>query len=440
MHRAEFRTTIVSCVFPPELTYSATLAADLAEELASAGHEVMVLTPFPNKPSGNLEPGVRRSVYQGVEHDVFRQTRCFHTLAPRSTLVSRLLENLTFGVSSALRLLFSRKPDVLFMNTWPIFASGLTALVARLRSIPYIVYVADVYPESLVVQKRVSGKHWAVGILRAFDRWIVGKASDVFVLSHSARETYISDRKLPGEHVHLLRNWMSKPLSFENREAQQAFRSENGIPPDAFLAVYAGNIGVAAGAEVLVDAFAMLRDQQQSYLLIAGSGAQLDECRRRAEESGNPRIRFHHPWKQEETEAVLGSADLLLLPTNGVQSLVSVPSKLITYLHAGKAVLASVLDQSETARIIEQAGAGWIVPPNDPAALAQEIRNISALPRTELRARASGGRLYARLQLSRETNLAKVLACISRVTQTAKPVSYRKPLATLRDAPGAKHD
>jgi putative colanic acid biosynthesis glycosyltransferase WcaI len=426
---ARFRLAIVSCVFPPEFTYSATLAADLAQELASAGHQVTVLTPFPNKPSGRLEAGTRRSLYRTVEHDGFRQIRCLHTLAPKSTMLPRLLENLTFGIFSALRLLFLRKPDAVFMNTWPIFATALTVAVARLRHVPYIVYVADIYPESLVVQKRLSPQHWMVRALRTVDAWIAKHASAVFVLSHGALKTYSGDRNVPADRVQLVRNWLPKALSFEDEASQASFRKAKKIPADAFLAVYAGNVGMAAGPEVLVDAFALLRDVPEAYLLIAGSGPQLDECMKRTRESGNPRILFHHPWKQEETEMVLGSADLLLLPTIGVQSMVSVPSKLITYFNAGKPVLASVIDESETAAVIREANAGWIVPPENAAALATAIRTIMDLPPAEIQARGTSGRSYGTTQMSRDANLPKLLASVLNAATRQRTTRYENALA-----------
>ena len=99
----------------------------------------------------------------------------------------------------------------------------------------------------------------------------------------------------------------------------------------------------------------------------------------------------------------------MALPTRGDQSLASAPSKLITYLLTGKPILALAKPDSELSNIITQAGCGWIVEPDDPVRLAQEIDLISKIPKSELARIGQAGRNYALKHFSREVCLPRVI-------------------------------
>ncbi len=113
------------------------------------------------------------------------------------------------------------------------------------------------------------------------------------------------------------------------------------------------------------------------YLLIAGEGSQLNACKKMVILKGINRIKFYSPWPADETSAVLSAADCLLLPTQGQQSLASVPSKMISYLFAAKPIVALSLYHSETAQIIKKAGCGLVLPPAAPKQLANALVKLS---------------------------------------------------------------
>ena len=124
------RVAVVSAVFPPEFTYSSRTSGNVAEQLAAEGQVVTVYASFPSKPAGQLFPGVRRKLYATTSERGYKLIRCFSFLAPESTILSRFTENISFGLTSAFRLLLDAKPDVIYSNTWPIFATAMVAAVA----------------------------------------------------------------------------------------------------------------------------------------------------------------------------------------------------------------------------------------------------------------------------------------------------------------------
>lgn len=411
------RILIVSPVYPPEPLISSQTSSQLAKALADSGHSVTVLTTFPNRPMGKLYAGYKRRLWVHdpafTDYEVFR---CFSLISFESGVLSRFLENVSFGLFSGVATLFLGKPDVIYGNTWPIFAQGILAIVCSLRGIPLVMSVQDVYPESLVVQSRVGGRDgWLVKFLRWLDIKNQKKSAALVVISKQFREIYVKDRGIPADRIHLIPNWMDeKKLQVEKKE--HTIRRMHAIPEDSFLVVYAGNVGAAAGMETVIRAFGNLIAEENIHLLIAGSGSTLSKCRELAKNIGNPRICFHSPWLEAETSSLLAEASLCILPTRMGQSMVSVPSKLMSYMFVGRPILACVDEKSEIALIIRDAVCGWVIPPDDVDVLAQKILCLSKYAPDELQKFGNRGRDHAHMHMSMAANLPKLVGLIEEIS------------------------
>jgi glycosyltransferase involved in cell wall biosynthesis len=296
--------------------------------------------------------------------------------------------------------------------TWPIFAVLLTVVAAKLRGVPIVLSVQDLYPDSLAVQGRISRTHWFYRLLHWLDATGARAADKVILISDKHVAPHTEERGVSRDSLEIVYNWGDPEGVDINVATSHAYRASLGIKSDDRLFVYGGNVGPASGAETMVEAFAQLKDINNLNLLIAGSGSRLDTCRELAERLELSRVHFHSPWPVEETSLVLGAADVLLLPTQGQQSMVSMPSKLITYLFASRPVLASVLPQSETAIFVERAGAGWIVAPDSPEALAMAVREIAAYQGSTLETMGTRGRDFAIENLSRDSNLPRLISTL----------------------------
>ncbi len=412
---------LASSVFPPEHTFSSQTNAQTAEELVRRGHEVHVYAPFPSHPRGRLFDGYKRTLYTTSKTVAgYTLTHCFGTFSRSSTLISRFAWNLSFGITSGVRILLGRRPDVIFSSTWPIFATGILAMIAGLRRVPFVLRVQDVYPESLESQRRFTKRNWVYRVLRQFDQMIARSSQEILVISPTFQKVYVNDRGVPADKVHVIPNWSGDEMVDADRSATLAFRQKLGISEDAFVAVYAGNVGVASNAELLVEALAKLKDRAQIYLVIAGEGAKLGACRDEAERQVLDRVVIHTPWRTEETGPVIKMADVLLLPTKGRQSLNSIPSKLITYLLSGRPVIAAVLPESDIAAAIFESGAGWVVNPDSTELMAEAILVASEQSAESLNRMGLAGREYAFENHSRESNLSRLVDFVEMAGKVAE--------------------
>jgi colanic acid biosynthesis glycosyl transferase WcaI len=427
------RVVIVSPVFPPEPVVSSRTSWQIAEALAAQGHAVTVITAFPNRPAGRLFPGYsRRPFRRETLPSGVAVIRCLASLSRRSRMTSRLAENVSFGVTSALALAAAPRPDVVYAITWPIFALALVTLVARARGVPLVSSIQDVYPESLVAQGRLAPTSRIVRWLRRLDGAIIRRSRAVILISETFRRLYARERGVPDDRLEIIPNWAEQTNVVPDTRAGEAFRGRLGVPAGATLAVYGGNVGEAAGVEMLIDAAQQLA-APDLYLLVAGEGSSLSACQARAARAGPSRVLFHHPWPASETSAVLSAADVLLLPTRGRQSLVSVPSKLLAYMLVGKPILATALPESDLARLMRLAGCGWCVEPDRPELLADGLRRVVALDDDGRRRLGAAGRTFVLTHLAADVCVPRVLELLARCAAGRPSYPASVPAA---EAPG----
>jgi glycosyltransferase involved in cell wall biosynthesis len=413
---------VVSCVYPPEPVVSAQTSAQIAAALAQKGHRVTVIAPVPSRPAGVRYPGYARRLYQRSKTSSGCDlVHCASIPSRRSTMIGRFVENLSFGLTGSWAVWTGPRPDVIYGNTWPLFATGLLAIVAWLRHVPTVISVQDVYPESLVAQQRRRISRLAVRALSRLDGLIARSARAVVVISERFARLYREGRKVSPARLHVVPNWVDgAPFETASRgEAPSSgedagIRLKLSIPSHAFVVAYGGNLSVASGVETLVRAVRQLSDHEDIYALIAGAGSQLEACKALARDMPPGRVIFYSPWPAEETVPVLRAADLLVLPTRGEQSLASVPSKLISYMLAARPVLALALPRSDLAALVERSGCGWVVAPDRPEQLAQHIQRVAGLAPAERRRRGQAGHDFARQHMTREVILPRLIDIVER--------------------------
>lgn len=413
------RILIVSPVYPPEPVVSSQTASQIAWALANYGHSVTVMTAFPNRPDGKLYPGYKRILFQQqVELNKIEIIRCFSFFSPTSSLLSRFLENISFGLSVFLLLLFSRRADIVYGNTWPIFAQGLLMMACKLRRMPLVLSVQDLYPESLFVQKRGFEKtSRSYAFLHWLDALITRNCAGLIVISEQFKETYVHDRQIPENRITVVPNWINDSQKVEASTGDD-IRKKHNIPAGAFLTVYGGNIGAAAGVETLINSYRYLAENH--YLLTAGGGSHLNECQKLGAEVSPTRIIFYSPWPVEQTSPTYQAGDILVLPTFGRQSLVSLPSKMLGYMLAGKPIIALAYPESELAKLISLAGCGWVVPPDEPEKLANKIEQVSKMKVAERTAYGLSGQNYLLKHMTAEVCLPKICNVLGSAAQVLR--------------------
>ncbi len=375
------RVHIVCAVFPPEPEPAGVMARQLALRLAADGHDVTAIVPFPNRPYGRVYDGYRRRLRETEDHpEGYRIVRCAAWLLGKERAgIHRLLENVTFGLTAAWALWRAGRPDIVIVETWPLFAVQFAALLAYWWRLPLLYYVQDVYPEALEFAGLIKRDGLLASVLRAWDRRLCMGRGRVVAISEGMKRLLCESRGLPNENVDVIPNWLDQSL-FPPLPRDNGWREEMQITPERFLVLFAGTLGHVSGAEVLIDVARILKEHEDIQLLCVGEGVLKAGMVNAAREQGLTNIEFRPFQPAHKICQMHASADATLLTVQPGYPDASVPSKLITYLAAGRPVVCAASQASTAAHAVLTMQGGLVVDPGDAQAIAEALLTLSQSP------------------------------------------------------------
>ena len=375
------KISFICAVFPPEPEPAGIMAQQLARCLTSDGHNVTMVVPLPNRPHGKLFDGYRRNLLGcTVESDGYKIRRCANWLIGRNRRsVNRLLENITFGLSSTWSAWREGRPDVLIAETWPLFATQFVLLLAQWWRVPFLYYVQDVYPEAAERVGALKEGSAIARLCRLLDRHICLSSTKVIVISDSTRDLMAASRGLPASHFAVIPNW-SDAREFTVQPIDNSWRREQCIPAQTFVAMYGGTLGLVSGVGILIDVARLLRDRPDVLIVCVGEGVEKAHMIDEARGLGLQNIRFLPFQPRDRVPEVQGAANVTLLTMQPGYSDASVPSKLISYMAAGRAVICAAPAHAAVSEIVVESGAGLVSEAGNSGALAQAIRHLAEHP------------------------------------------------------------
>lgn len=406
------RVLLLSQWFSPEPEGSRGLP--FARWMQQRGHDVTVLTGFPNYPTGVLYPGYRLQLHQEERIDGVRVCRVpLYPNHDRSGF-RRMLNYLSFAASAtALGMPRHGAVDVVYgMSTPPTIA--IPALANHLfRSVPYVFNIADMWPEAVLgsgmVRDGASAGMLRAGILGMCDV-VYRDAAFITAISRGYRRQLI-ERGLPPHRVHAVHNWVDEEL-YVPKPFDPQLAAQLGLT-GRFNFLYGGNFGPFQGIDTLIRAAARLKHIPEIQLALVGTGQHEDSLRQLARDLDATNVRFTGRVDQSIMPNVYSLADVLVMHLNDSEFLrATVPSKTQVYLAMGRPMIIAA--SGESAEIVAESGGGVVTPPQDAEALAAAMLDLyrrSPEQRAELAAR---GREYYFRTMSLERGGATIEALLAR--------------------------
>ena len=405
--------TIVTQWFPPEHAPIGYMLKELAEELASQAHNVTVVTGFPNHPGGTIFPGYRKRWRHTERLGAVSVVRTWLFTSKSRTLFARMLNFATFSATSCWTLLRQPRPDLIFAVFQPLSLALTLPIVAWLQHSRLVLNVQDLHPDALV-STGILRNRALIAVLKRLEAVGYRRADALVVICNGFRE-HVVRRGARGDQVAVIENWIDTE-TLTPGDRLNAVRDELGASSDDFIVLYAGTIGHASGADIMIDAARLLEDDCMVRIAFVGDGPLLPTLKSRSEAAALRNIVFLPFQPRDRLSLVQACSDVAVVSLRPGHGHLSVPSKVLGYMAAGRAVIASVDENSETARLVERAGCGVVVPAGDAQATAGAVRMLrrDSAQRAEL---ARRGRDYAVRHYSKETVTRKYAAFLSTIVR-----------------------
>jgi glycosyltransferase involved in cell wall biosynthesis len=401
------RIAYVCHYFVPEPAAPAARVHEFARAWVQAGHDVSVITTFPNHPLGRIPAAYRGRWWATERLDGIHVLRSWLYAVPNRGIGRRGLDHLSFMLTA---LLFGLprlgQVDVVVASSPTLFSAVSAWLMARIRRVPFVLEVRDLWPEA-IVGLGLMRPGPAVRVLEGLARFLYRQAALVVVVT-SAFADRLAEQGVPRRKLAVIPNGADTRLFSPEADGAQA-RTALGLD-EKFVVAYIGSHGLSHGLGAVLDAASLQPDV--TYLLV-GDGADRERLLAERDRRGLRNVVMRPSVDKAQVPGLYAAADVCLVPLRDVPIFDAfVPSKLFEMLAAGRPIVGAV--RGEAREILARSGGAVLVEPERGDQLAEAVNRLradSAL-RAEL---ASNGRAFAVAHYNRDTLAAKYLELLKSV-------------------------
>lgn len=380
--------------FDPEPTFKGLA---FARELVRRGHEVEVLTGFPNYPGGRVYDGYRVKWLQRETIDGISIIRVPLFPSHNNSALQRIANYLSFALSAAVMGPLLVKPaDVVYVYHPPATVALPAFSLKLLRRIPFVYDIQDLWPDTLAATGMLNNRM----LLKCVGLWcrLTYRLADHLVVLSPGFKKKLQERGVSGEKVTVVYNWCDETqiVAMDRSEAARREPEMTG----RFNIVFAGTMGRAQALDAVLDAASMLIQRiPRIQFVFIGGGIEVERLQRMKTARNLDNVRFLPRRPVSEIGSVLSMADVLLVHLKDDPLFeITVPSKTQAYLAAGRPVLMAV--RGDAAGLVEKAGAGAACTPEDPKSIAAAAEYLYSLPEAERDRMGKSGANYYRNELS----------------------------------------
>lgn len=387
---------LVSQYFRPEVGATQNRLGTFADGLVALGHRVSVVCEQPNHPAGVFRPGFGRRPLARERDGALTVTRTWVATSPRKTTARRMAFYATFAAGAGALTLAARDVDVVLASSPPLPGALAAAAAARTRRLPYVLDVRDIWPAAAEALGELSNRR----LLRAFEaaeRWLYRGAARVTATTRPFCR-HVDAATGRAISVHLPNGALDELVALPHDQP----------PGRSPLTVgYAGNLGIAQGLEIVLDAAERLRGRPVRFVLV-GDGPLRAGLERERRRRGLDAVELRPALPVAEIGGFLLSCDALLVPLRDHPVLADfIPSKLYDAMAVGRPVIVAA--RGEAGAIVREHGCGLEVAPESGEQLAAAIGRLLGDRALRERLGSAGKRAAGAYARSRQIELLEQL-------------------------------
>lgn len=365
---------IITSLFFPEISANSTRMISLAERLHEEGMDVTVVTAFPYY---SKAPGLEYKNRFVVKDDYngINVVRTYTSVARRNTIYRRLITFLSYMVSSAVYSVLTRKKfDIVISISPPFFTLAAAIFVSKIRRIPFIIDIQDLYPDTAIELGRLKNT-LLIKIWRTLERIIYKSASAIVVISQGFRNEIVKKGISPNK-VFIINSWVN--IDRFNPEKVSDQKEALGLA-GCFVVLFLGTIGYAQGTENIIETAAMVSKQTGIKFLFIGGGVEKKMIMQKTLDLKINNVLFlpSQPFQKIPSFINVGDVCLVHLLKRRLYK-ITIPSKTYEYMAMGKPIIMAT--QGEAASLVRDNNCGIVVKPEHPESLKRAILDIYENP------------------------------------------------------------
>lgn len=362
--------------FPPETGAAQVRLFEVAKAIRDQGHQIEVITAFPNYPTGVIPPEYQGKFYMREELDGIPVHRTWIYPVQRGKFWKRLLNYFSFVFSAFYGVLKAGKADYVFVESPPLFIGFTTLFTKWVKGAKVIFNVSDLWPESAVSLELVTNKQ-LIAMAESLERTMYKSSWKISTQTEGIIES-LKSRGIPGEKIVFLPNGVDPDL-FTPHEPDPELVEKLKLQ-GKYIILYAGTMGYAHGLEVALQAAELLEKSESDIVfLFVGDGSEKPRLEEMAREKQLSNVRWvdFQPITEMHRYYSLSNLNLSTLRRYKLSEGVR-PSKVFPGLASAKPLI--YVGEGEGARIVEESGGGVVIPPEEPERLVQAILGLKMDP------------------------------------------------------------
>lgn len=403
--------------FPPEVNAPSSRTFEHCREWVAAGHRVTVITCVPNFPAGKVLAGYRNRLWQTETMAGINVVRVWSYLAPNAGFTRRILDFLSYALTSAVAALFIRRVDVVVGTSPQLFTACAACFAGFAKRLPYVFELRDLWPESI---KHVGAMRDSIAIrmLERLELFLYRRAALIIAVTHSFVDSLVV-RGIDPRKIRVVTNGVDL-TRYQPRPRDEALAAFHQLT-DLFVAGYIGTHGMAHGLTTLLDTAEKLQHAAEGRdirILLIGDGSEKDALIRQAQARALDNVVFVDSVGKDDIVRYWSLLDATIVHLRRAELFKSViPSKMFEAMSMGVPILMGV--EGEAGDIVQETGSGLLFEPDDADGLFNLLIALKADP--QLRERLSRqGQMGAR-QYDRRGLASEMLAHLAEIAAVPRP-------------------
>lgn len=401
---------LITEYFPPEIGAGSNRAYEHSYQWVKNGHEVTVITGFPDYPDGIIPQKYKGYKFLIEDIEGIRVIRTYTFPAPNKGFFRRILSFLSFMISSVVQGTVASKKQEILIATSPPFLVGVSGyVISKLKNIPFVFEVRDLWPESAIQLGELKNK-FVIKFLKKIELYLYNSAKLIVPVAESTVNVLLK-KGIKANKISVIKNGVNletirRPLSnkFENT--------------DKFVVAYIGTIGLSHALHKVVASAALLKNEDSILFQIIGEGAEKENLKNLVETLGLNNVKLINKIEREQLSEYYSKADILLVTLRKLDIFTKViPSKIFEIMAFEKPILISV--DGEARHTVEKARAGLFVQPENPEDLRDKILYLKNHPDL-LKEFGENGRIFVEENFNRSELAQKYELLLRSITKPIK--------------------